>query len=172
MNPKSFALNALLSVVLSTFSAPLWALASDKNQPIHISSDSAERNEKKGVTIYTGSVQMEQGTLRIDADKVVIHSTNNEISKIVATGTPAQYQQKPSPQKQMVVAKGDTIEYMLAAEKLFLINNASLRQNDGTLMTGERIDYNIKESLVKAEGSKTDAKNDRIHMVIQPKRDK
>ena len=172
MNPKSFALNALLTVVISTLSAPLWALASDKEQPIHISSDSAERNEKKGITIYTGSVQMEQGTLRIDADKVVIHSVNNEISKIVATGKPAEYRQKPSPQKQMVIAKGDTIEYMLDVEKLFLINNASLRQNDGTIMTGKRIDYDIKESLVKAESSKTNTKNDRIHMVIQPKRDK
>ena len=172
MNPKFFALNALLSVVLSTLSAPLWALASDKDQPIHISSDSAERNEKKGITTYTGSVQMEQGTLRIDADKVVIHSVNNEISKIVATGKPAEYRQKPSPQKQMVIAKGDTIEYRLDAEKLYLINNASLRQNDGTLMTGKRIDYDIKESLVKAESSNTNTKNDRIHMVIQPKRDK
>lgn len=172
MNPKTFALNALLSVVLGTLSAPLWALASDKDQPIHISSDSAERNEKKGITTYTGSVQMEQGTLRIDADKVVIHSINNEISKIVATGKPAEYRQKPSPQKQMVIAKGDTIEYMLDAEKLYLINNASLRQNDGTLMTGKRIDYDIKESLVKAESSKTNTNNDRIHMVIQPKRDK
>ncbi len=171
MNLKTFATTTVLAILISSFSAPLWALASDKQQPIHISSDSAERNEKKGVTIYTGSVQMDQGTLRINADKVVIHSVNNEIAKIIATGKPAHYQQKPSPEKQLVIAKGDTIEYMLDTEKLLLIDNASLRQNDGTTMTGKRIDYNIKESLVKAESNKTKSKDDRIHMVIQPKKD-
>ncbi len=170
MKSKSIALHGIIALLITSFSSTLWALASDREQPIHISSDSAERNEKKGITIYTGSVQMDQGTLRINADKVVIHSIDNEIEKIVATGQPAKYQQKPSPEKQMVVAKGDTIEYMPENEKLFLINNASLRQNDGTTMTGKRIDYDIKQSLVKAKGNKSNTKDERIHMVIQPKR--
>lgn len=170
MNLKKLSISVILMSLLGGLSPLLWALASDKQQPIHISSDKAERNEKKGVTTYEGAVQMDQGTLRIKADKVVIHSVNNEIAKIIATGKPAHYQQKPSPEKQMVIAKGDTIEYMIEIEKLHLINNASLRQNDGTTMTGKRIDYNIKESLVKAQSNKTDSKNDRIHMVIQPKR--
>ncbi len=171
MNLKNLSQRIILAVLIGSLSPALWALASDKQQPIHISSDKAERNEKKGVTIYEGAVQMDQGTLRIKADKVVIHSINNEIAKIIATGKPAHYQQKPSPEKQLVVAKGDTIEYMIDVEKLHLINNASLRQNDGTTMTGKRIDYNIKESLVKAQSTQTNSKNDRIHMVIQPKRD-
>lgn len=171
MNLKKLSLSITLASLLGGLSPLLWALASDKQQPIHISSDKAERNEKMGVTTYEGAVQMDQGTLRIKGDKVVIHSVNNEIAKIIATGKPAHYQQKPSPEKQMVIAKGDTIEYMIDVEKLHLINNASLRQNDGTTMTGKRIDYNIKESLVKAQSNKTDSKNDRIHMVIQPKRD-
>lgn len=171
MNLKKLVHHIILVAVIGSLSPSLWALASDKQQPIHISSDKAERNEKKGVTIYEGAVQMDQGTLRIKADKVVIHSVNNEIAKIIATGKPAHYQQKPSPEKQLVVAKGDTIEYMIDVEKLHLINNASLRQNDGTTMTGKRIDYNIKESLVKAQSNKTNSKDDRIHMVIQPKRD-
>lgn len=165
MNPSKLATRLLCVALLTSLSTGVLALASDKQQPIHISSDSAERNEKKGVTTYIGAVQMDQGTLRIMADKVVIHSVNNEISKIIATGKPAEYQQKPSPEKQLVIAKGDTIEYMLDKEKLHLINNASLRQNDGTTMTGKRIDYNMKESLVKAEGQ-----SERIHMVIQPKK--
>ncbi len=167
LTKKTIALLTVLTL-LGSFSQHLLALASDKQQPIHISSDRAERDEKKGITTYSGSVQMDQGSLRIMADKVVIHSVENEISKIVATGAPATYQQKPSPEKPLVVAKGNTIEYRLNDEQLFLINNASLRQNDGTTLTGKRINYDMKASVVKAEGN-NNTQSDRIHMVIPPK---
>ncbi len=43
--------------------------------PISIAADSAEQNEKKGVTIYRGNVSIEQGNLTISADTVTIQST-------------------------------------------------------------------------------------------------
>ncbi|NIB41861.1 lipopolysaccharide transport periplasmic protein LptA [Pseudomaricurvus alkylphenolicus] len=171
MNPTKFAI-AVTTLLTCFFSATVAALASDKDQPIHISSDRAERNDKQGMTVYSGSVQMDQGSLRILADKVVIHSIDNQVSKIVATGKPAHYQQQPSQEKQLVIATGNTIEYMIDGEKIHLIENASLRQDDGTTMTGKRINYDIKESVVKAEGDSNSTANnkpDRIHMVIPAK---
>lgn len=163
---KPAYLTALLSALLPFAAAPLQALPSDRDQPIHIQSDSAERNEKKGITTYRGDVQMDQGTLRIEADKVVIHSLDNQVSMIVATGKPAHYHQTPEVNKPAVKASGNTIKYMVTEEKLQLIKNASLVQNDGTTMTGERINYDMKDAVVKAAGQ-TNSK--RIHMVIPPK---
>lgn len=169
MTRNKLVISALLSLVLGGFSSTLLALESDREQPIHISSDTAERNEKKGITTYLGSVQMDQGTMRITADKVVIYSVNNEISRVIATGNRAVYQQIPEPDKEMVIAKGLTIEYMLDTEKLHITENASLRQGDGTTLTGKQIDYDMKTSVVKAQGNKSTTNPDRIHMTIPPK---
>lgn len=169
MTPNKLATSVLLSLILGGFSTTLLALESDREQPIHISSDTAERNEKKGITTYSGAVQMDQGTMRIKADKVVIYSVNNEISRVVATGDRAEYQQIPAPNKQLVIAKGKTIEYLLDTEKLYISENASLRQGDGTTLTGKKIDYDMKTSVVKAQGNKSTTNPDRIHMTIPPK---
>lgn len=160
----------LLIAALSVFSPQVLALASDKDQPIHISSDRAERDEKSGLTVYSGSVHMRQGTLKIDADRVIIYSEGNQVSKIIATGKPASYQQKPAEDKEIVVAKGETIEYLMDDEKLHLVKNASISQDNGNIMSGDLIRYDMKARVVKAEGNQND-RSERIHMVIQPKQD-
>ncbi len=146
--------------------APCFALSTDREQPIHIQSNYAEQNEKQGLTTYQGKVQMTQGSIRILANKVMIYSTDGEVNKIIATGSPAHYEQQPSPDKGTVIGKGDTIEYLLDEEKLHLIDNASLDQQ-GTTMTGKNINYDMKASQVKATGGATS--NEQIQMVIPPK---
>jgi lipopolysaccharide export system protein LptA len=61
----------LLAGLLSISLASNWCLAlpDDREQPIHISADKALRDEKQGVTIYSGNVQMNQGSMHIEADK-------------------------------------------------------------------------------------------------------
>jgi lipopolysaccharide export system protein LptA len=160
--------NALLLIACGFLPELAQALASDKNQPIHIQSDSAVRNEKSGLTTYNGHVQMDQGSLRINAIKIVIHSIDNEVTKIVATGTPAKYKQQPTITKPEVIATASTIEYLITDDKLHLIDNANLIQSDGSTMSGNRINYDMKDSVVKA-ASADNRPNQRIHMVIPPK---
>ena len=167
MKPSKSALLAILLGFLSVLgSHSATALANDREQPIYIESDRAVRNDKKGVTVYQGSVKMEQGSMRIQADKVTIHSIDNKISRIIATGQPARYQQQPSPEKKPVVAEGNTIKYEIDTEHLVLLSNASIVQ-EGTTMSGERIDYDIAQSLMRAAGN-TKSGNQRIQMVITP----
>ncbi len=141
-----------------------WALPSDREQPIRIQSDTAERDEKQGLTTYRGQVHMAQGSLRIEADSVTIHSTNNKVTKIVALGNPARYQQLPEQGKQVVKATGKTIKYFVDSEKLQLIEQASVDQG-GSILKGEQIDYDIQSSLMKAGQT---GKPTRVEMVIQP----
>lgn len=166
-NTLGRTITRLLSMTVFLLSAaPCLALSSDRDQPIHIQSDTAERNEKKGITIYTGKVQMNQGSMRILAEKVTIHSVDDQVDKIIAIGSPAHYQQQPSPDKETVIAKGNTIEYFLEKEEILLLENASLKQQ-GTSMTGKRIRYDIKASQVNAVGG--NSAQEQIHMVIPPK---
>lgn len=158
---KRFLLYAALA--LGCYNSPAFGLASDRAQSITIMSDSAERNEQKGTTTYAGNVIMEQGSMRIDAEKVVIYNTKNKVTKIIASGTPARYQQKPSAKEGLVVAQAFRIEYNIADETLHLINSAFLKQ-EGTSLSGKRIDYDVKQSVVKAGGDKQ--QKERVKMVI------
>lgn len=139
------------------------ALPSDREQPIHINADTAERNEKAGTTIYTGEVQMDQGTLRILADVVTVYSTDAGVEKIIAVGAPAHLQQRPSLDKEIVIARGNNIEYTINNEKIVIIDNAFLDQ-DGSTTKAKRIDYDVANATAKTSG------NERVKMVIQPQK--
>ena len=155
---------ALVSICVAVLAHPLaYGLPSDRLQSITIHSDSAERDETKGTTTYSGNVVMQQGSMQINADEVIIYNTKNKVTKIVAKGKPARYQQKPGEKEGLVIAEAQTVEYDIAAETLHLIESASLQQ-EGTSLTGKFINYDVKKSVVNA-GSDTD-QNQRVRMVI------
>lgn len=158
--------NIAATVLLLLCSVSVQALPDDRQQPITIESDSAERNDQSGLTEYRGNVVIRQGSVLIDADRVTIHYKGNKVSRIVSLGTPASYQQQPQVQGGMVIARGEVIEYRLADDLINLKNNASLSRN-GTLIKGERITYDLKNETWKAKGGDR-ASEKRIQLVIPP----
>lgn len=161
---KSIALGA--TCIFGGFSTPAFSLQSDRSQPITIDANTAERDELAGTTTYAGNVEMAQGSMRINADKIVIYNTKDKVTKIIARGQPASYQQKPNEKEGKVVAHANILEYQIDKETLRLLEGASLQQ-EGTSLSGNTIEYDVRKSVVKA-GS--DAKqNQRVRMVIPPK---
>ena len=159
-------LNKILAFcLLCTLAGPLYSLPDDHQKPIHIESNQAERDEKGGTTVYEGNVIIKQGTILIRAEKVTVFSTTEGVSKIICKGKPAHYQQLPKMDGSMVLASGNTIEYRPALDQIQLIDNASLEQ-DGTIITGERIDYDVTSEVLKAKSDNTGRK--RIQMLIPP----
>src|SRR5690606_36521730 len=92
-----------------------------------------------------------------------VSSNGATVNKIVCLGSPARYQQRPSQDKELVLAKANRIEYRLAVETIILLEKASLEQSAG-IIRGERIEYDLKNEIVNAKGSSTG--NQRIQMVI------
>ena len=155
-----------ITVTLTPLAFPVtYALPNDHQQAISIESDRAQRNDKTGLTIYEGAVNMIQGTINIKADKITVYSTQNKVSKIVCVGTPAHYQQQPELNGGLVTARANTIEYQLSKDVITLITNASLSQQGSTLK-GDVINYDLKAELVEARGDTTGKK--RIQMIIPP----
>lgn len=163
MSLSKSSIAAALCLSLSLFFGVAGASEADRDQAITIHADQAEHNEQTGTTTYTGEVVMQQGSMRIEADQVVIHSERNRVIKIIAQGRPARYQQKPSESEGLVVAQAQLLEYNISQDTLHLIDDALLQQ-DGTSLSGSRIDYDVHQSVVKA-GSRTD-QNERVRMVI------
>lgn len=155
-------------VLVSTLfiSPTLFALPDDTQQPIRIKADSAERNEKTGQTIYDGNVIIEQGSLQITADQVVIEGGAGNITSIRATGRPAHLEQQPRHEQSKIHARGYTIYYHLEQKLVELKGKASLVQQ-GSTVSGERIDYFIADQIVKAHSdSDSTTESTRVEVVI------
>jgi len=157
---------APLALSLALGSGHSLALPDDRDQPIHISADKALRDEKQGVTVYSGSVQMNQGSMHIEADTLTIYHIEAEADKIVAEGRPAKMRQRPDMEKGPVHARALVIEYYQREEKVHLKTEARVEQ-DGAIVTGDSIDYFIAEELVKADSDGTREGN-RVQVVIPP----
>ena len=143
------------------------ALPSDSEQEISIASDQASLSKQQGELVYTGNVELIQGSLVIQADKVTLIKNNQGMQKLIAKGNPARYQQVLSENEDKTHAYGDTIIYNVINDELTLLKNAGL-EKQGNVFAGEKIVYLIKEQRVKADSTQ----QDRVRMVIQPKADK
>jgi lipopolysaccharide export system protein LptA len=154
----------LLVILGSLLATQCIALPDDRQQPISIESDYAERNEKTGRTVYRGNVVISQGSVLIEADQITLHVENNKISRIECTGTPASYQQKPALEAATMIARADRIDYLPATNKLALKQNAILSR-DGTIIKGDSIDYDIDKQTWKAKGD-NQGQQKRIQLVI------
>lgn len=154
------ALCTLLAAVVAS------ALPEDRDQPIHITADTAIRDEKQGFTVYSGNVHMIQGSMDIEADKITIFHATAQADKIVAEGKPARMQQKPAVDEPLVRARAQVIEYYKNEDRVHLKVDAHITQ-DGASVTGDSIDYFISEQLVKAD-SDGDSAGNRVQVVIPP----
>lgn len=151
-----------------------WALDSDRYQPIDVAADSAILDDKAGKAIYRGGVLLTQGSLKIQADKLTIEAdAQGKVEKVIATGDLAQFQQRPNENDKLIEAQANTVEYYVANEKIVLIDNARVVQNDN-LFEGNIIEYDIRDQKLQAHGKTLAAEGGdeqqpgRVKMVLQP----
>ncbi|WP_347332792.1 lipopolysaccharide transport periplasmic protein LptA [Marinimicrobium locisalis] len=161
-----------LIACLGAFLAPsAHALPEDREQPIYIESDRAERDGLNGVTTYEGDVRLRQGSLNIRAERLTVHTgEDNQVKRVIAEGSPAHFEQKPNAEDPPIAAQALTIRYEVDREQLKLLRNAWMEQGEAT-MSGNRIDYDIASEVLKAEGD-SDSERPRIEMVLPPQNDR
>lgn len=167
MNPDHTARPALLTVLLLTLAvAPqVQALTNDREQPIDIVADSVDINEAHGTSTYTGNVEINQGSIRVQADKVVVEHRPGQPRKVNATGAPAKFRQLPDGSKAYVTGTARQLHYRLDSEELVLKGNAQLNQGKDSFHS-DRIVYDRVKSVIKA-GAAAQGK-ERVRVTIQP----
>ncbi len=142
-----------------------WALSSDRDEPIYIEADSVKIDESRGVSTYVGGVRITQGSTRIDADEVVVHTEDRRLANVIATGAPAVYRQRVEENGKEVEAQALRIEYGAQTGMLLLTGEAELHQS-GNRFSGERIEYDTHQDIVRATGA--EEKQGRVRVIIQP----
>lgn len=155
--------------LLATVAVPASAFDLNSDVPITVNADNARLDDSKGIATYSGDVVVTQLETRLTADKVTLYRDSNGLSRIEATGSPAQYSQPSGPQGEATDAEARVIIYSAADSRLTFEQNAEIRQA-GNLFRGERIHYDTENRVVTAEGSGSSDNGDgRVEMVIQPR---
>jgi len=160
LNPA--AARATLAVVL-LLPALAFGLARDRQQPMDIGADhSSAQLGDDGKAVLTGNVFIEQGTLRIDADKATVDKQAGEFSRAVFDGEPARMQQALE-SGGMVKIRARNVDYDMQADVVVLTGDVVITQPEGELR-GERVRYDLKTE--RMEGG---APGSRIRMRIEPR---
>jgi lipopolysaccharide export system protein LptA len=151
------------------YSSASFSLAADQNQPINIEADAATVDDKKGVTIYSGNVSIDQGSLLITADTVKVIVGNREVLQIIASVEAeskklAHYQQDSDENAGLISADAKLITYFLQEERIHLSGNANLNQA-GDIFSGDLLHYDIKKGIVDLKGGS----KKRVNITLTPK---
>ncbi len=160
MNTKIFLLLSLTIPLYLVNNA--IARTDDAEKPIHITADTAELNEKSGVSIYRGDVKMVQGTTILHGDIITVYTADDEVEKMVSVGNLATYEETTD-DGDVVYAESEEMIYNSAEKKIELFRRGKITQV-GNVIRSDYILYLTEEGLID-----TGTKKDRIEITIQPK---
>lgn len=151
-------------LVTLTCVLPASALRTDAEQPIHIEGDDAEIDQTNDTIVYTGSVEVIQGTLRVFGDKMIVKIKGDQVERIITEGSPARYKQQLEDDQGEVEAEAESIIYHTSEERIYLNGEATLTQL-GNRLSGESIRYDIVNGRVDASAGQEEG---RVRMVLDP----
>ncbi|MGH8548707.1 MAG: lipopolysaccharide transport periplasmic protein LptA [Methylococcales bacterium] len=157
-----------LALILG-FTAPARCVESDSGQPIYIEADGATYDDNTGVSVYTGSVEVTQGSMWLKSDKLVVYTQERKPYKYVATGDPVTWKQSPNTGAEDLYGRSLTLQYYTDTELMVMIEKAVVRQGKDTYAS-ERIEYDKKNAIVKAGQASSNGK--RVHIILHPKEEK
>ena len=151
---NNLSLKLVIAGALLASSLPALALTGDTDQPIHIESDQQSLDMQGNVATFTGNVIVTQGSIKINADKVVVTSPNGEKGKEVMDGfgNPATFYQMQDSGKP-VKGHASKMHYETASDLVVLTGNAYLEQLDSNIK-GDKITYLVKQQKMQAYSEK------------------
>jgi lipopolysaccharide export system protein LptA len=148
----------------------LAEIPSDQTAKLYITSDSAELNKSTGISIFLGNVKVDHGTTHVTCDKLTTYSDkNNHVVKAIAegeNGNLATYQTMTDPNKPVLNAKAEVIQYFPQRHYVILIGQAYVIQGTDSV-AGPRLEYDLKNQVLITKtvpGTSTG----RTQIVIQP----
>ncbi|MCY4044665.1 MAG: lipopolysaccharide transport periplasmic protein LptA [Cellvibrionales bacterium] len=152
----------------------VFALDSDRSQPINITSDSFQHEGKSGKTVYLGDVNLHQGSFMLKANRLeVFTDEGGNLKEIKAFGTPATFEQQPKADKEKVKGQAKLITYDTIKNEINLIGNARVNQGRQLKMESEHIEYLADSEQVRANPNQSSSntpekEKSRVNIVIPP----
>lgn len=160
---------ALLIVV-----QPALAERADREKPIQLEAQKVTVDDVKKMQILEGDVQLTQGTLVIQAERIIVTEDQYGFQKGVAFAGKdklARFRQKREGKEEYIEGQAERIEYNTRNEVAELFHRAWVKSGEDQLK-GDYIWYDsISEKYLASAGENHDPKGPppRVRAVIQPK---
>ena len=139
---------ALVAALALASAAP--ARESDLLEPVDVSADRSEFDERAGTQVLEGNVDIRQGTMRIRADRIEIRLEDGRLSRIDGAGSPIRFEQRDEA-GDLMRGEARAIRYDAVAGNLVLEGGATLSRPKQRLAS-ERITFDARTQRVTAEG--------------------
>lgn len=145
----------------------------DRDKPVHLEANQVLIDDARQFRSFEGRVQLFQGTLNIQADRIEVREDADGYQHLTATGHPAKFRQRYEGSEEYAEGYGERIEYDTRAETVDFYDHARVKRGHDEVQ-GARITYSTKTEVFKASGDNASQSpgNDRVRAVLQPKRDK
>ncbi|SDK50614.1 lipopolysaccharide export system protein LptA [Methylophilus rhizosphaerae] len=157
------------------WSGAALAEASDRDQPIELEADTVSVNDAKKISVYTGNVILNQGTLQIKADKMIVREDQDGFQHSTCFGSPnnpTTFKQKQTGKNEWMQGSGQRIEYNARMDKVQLYTSAWVKRGED-IVTGDYISYDANAEYAEVIGgtraNPNGTANSRVKATIQPK---
>ena len=156
----------IFAIVASVCSSLLFAAdePSASSLPINVSADKQSLDGLNKTGVFLDNVLVTQGNIVINADELRVIERNGKGTELfVAKGSPAVF--KNTIEGKNVSAQANTITYDVDQRIIVLEGEAEINQ-DGSLSRGEKIEYQLDEQRLMAEGNPEKSK--RVTTIFLP----
>ena len=160
------------ALLLLSAAAGAQAELADREQPTHLEADHLLIDEARQFSRFEGRVQVRQGSLLIQADKVEVREDAEGYQHLTAFGKPASFRQRYEGTQEYAEGFGERIEYDRRAETVDFFDQARLKRGADEVR-GAHITYSIRTEVFEAHGDAAtlDQEAGRVRAVLQPKHD-
>lgn len=148
-----FVRSLVISVVLVLFfCAAVYAQATPEGifsgkGPVEIKADKLTSDQKRGVTVFEGSVVAKQDNSTLRADRMEVYTDEKgSITRIIAVGNVVLEKQGQSISSSMA-------EY-IHNERIIVFTGGPVARGEGTTIMGERIIYHTEDGKTTVEQSR------------------
>ncbi|GHC20086.1 lipopolysaccharide transport periplasmic protein LptA [Aidingimonas halophila] len=169
--PASPVTTLIVSAVLMMTPLTPYALEGDAEAPIEVTANQLDLDDNKGTAIYTGDVEMEQGSMKLTGDRVeILRNDAGEVTRVTATGNDgrAYIEQQPAEDEPIVKGWGHTVIYHAAERRVELYDDAELHQARDRF-NGAFVEYFLDRRQVQARSEREGSdERERVRMTLNP----
>jgi len=159
----------LLLILLFLFSLPAKAEKADKEKPTELEANRMSADDVRRMNIFEGNVVLTKGTMRVQAERIVVRQDAEGFQYATATGKPVRFRQRQDPkptEKEGEWMDGEAlrIEIDERAGKVELFERARVNRG-GDEVTGNHIMVDQRSEFFSVKSDE----GGRVKAVIQPK---
>lgn len=164
---------ALAALLLTTAQAE----TGDREKPLEITADTFHGDEVTQLAIYTGNVEVHQGTMEILGDKLTLRVLPSGYRVITVEGKPVKMKQRSDPKTPKVDewmhATSLQAVYDESKDTVTLLDNAKLDRSENGLIKdsaqGMKIVYNLRTARSYVEGGVVEGRKARVTTILSPR---